>query len=955
MTPTTTDGSTARAASYKTGLAALVFVLVAQHAAAFTCPFSAQPSLPSLKLVAGSGPTTVILVHEWKAERAGAFEDAACAGWSKFLNHLLTPDVEHLYSFYIFFHDTTKPVGFDGSGNAAELGRAIDTSSIPKTSPIGLIGHSRGGLVARAFLNMYQDGSYGERVFAVLTLGTPHRGSPLGVPDWALWSLREYRHDELQDCLLNLFYNNTTDPTIVCVYHPAKIPVPITASPQFNIFERGALDLAWDNADGPSRGIPYALNFTIKSQQPIAVGNVHTLSVLDGNVSGATMPVDEPDQDVHRSRESGSLADLNARERFRSRIIPYAGYLSDLTHNVVSVGKAISSTVAAADSEAIRLRFTAQLLAAIDSKDSTLGMFWASDGAVPVQSALFLAESAMSELPYETTTPKLCEGSNRDCSKDAIAFPLNLKTFASSAPSKRYRPLADFNHSQLRDGKDDDPKETDKLFESIRTDLADALAVFEVDTPVITSIQPRQLYAEAHDQAIQVVGSRFRPGLTMTVGLPGGVVVSLTGQQIVAVSSSSVTALVTFHDAGSYVLSVTNPDGEQSNAFPLTVSALSPSFVTALRPPQGLLGSPVAGRMSIDSADNLVVTEEFFGTGCGFGFCGTRLASFAPDGNVNWDVPSRESSAWPYLPYDANNWYGDAIFTGPDSRTYFENADNNLTAVDGDGHIANGWPIIAPYRLTGIVIDPSTHVVYGRAGASQGFFRFPFTIFARDPDGSLRWQFDQPDGNFSSGVIGSLFTLGPLKDIYTVTSANQIIRVNHSNGLEMCRGPAFGVGRVVGGDEGAFTASSNRLFRYDASCNAEVVLTQANRNMEVRRYVAGFVVGVDYLPNQSDRRLIGVHHDGVLKWFNDIIAPLGGSLTADVQAVNGSNVYVIGIDKRDGLRKLFGVHATNGVVVTAIPIGNLCSECEVTVASDGTVYLNDFLSSRPRITRIPPP
>ncbi|MCY3022694.1 MAG: alpha/beta fold hydrolase [Planctomycetota bacterium] len=97
------------------------------------------------------------------------------------------------YDVYDWCHDTSLPIGFNGTtGNAKQLADFIDTQ-LPKGQQVILLAHSRGGLVCRAYMN---HNNQGDRVLKLITLGTPHHGSPLAVPDWAKAVVRAL-YDEL--------------------------------------------------------------------------------------------------------------------------------------------------------------------------------------------------------------------------------------------------------------------------------------------------------------------------------------------------------------------------------------------------------------------------------------------------------------------------------------------------------------------------------------------------------------------------------------------------------------------------------------------------------------------------------------------------------------------------------------------------------------------------------------
>lgn len=83
--------------------------------------------------------------------------------------------------YRLHFSDNAWPHG-DGLGLdelGAEVGRAVASiQQAMRPSALVLVGHSRGGLAARAYLQ--QSGPLPEHKLALLTIGTPHRGTPLG-------------------------------------------------------------------------------------------------------------------------------------------------------------------------------------------------------------------------------------------------------------------------------------------------------------------------------------------------------------------------------------------------------------------------------------------------------------------------------------------------------------------------------------------------------------------------------------------------------------------------------------------------------------------------------------------------------------------------------------------------------------------------------------------------------
>lgn len=106
-----------------------------------------------------------------------------------------------------------------------------------------------------------------------------------------------------------------------------------------------------------------------------------------------------------------------------------------------------------------------------------------------------------------------------------------------------------------------------------------------VSSPQINSITPFAPTRRDSDQNVSVIGSGFQQGLTVTVFIPGGASVTLSGTQIQSVNSSSFTMIVTLNVAGTYGIRVNNPDSGKSNTFNFNVqNPISTPQITAISP-----------------------------------------------------------------------------------------------------------------------------------------------------------------------------------------------------------------------------------------------------------------------------------------------------------------------------------------------------------------------------------
>jgi pimeloyl-ACP methyl ester carboxylesterase len=96
--------------------------------------------------------------------------------------------------------------------------------------------------------------------------------------------------------------------------------------------------------------------------------------------------------------------------------------------------------------------------------------------------------------------------------------------------------------------------------------------------PIISSISPSNPVASSSDQSVNVSGSNFQSGLTITVFIPGGGTATLSGSQIQNVTSTSFTMIITLNVAGNYGIRVNNPNGLQSNTFNFTTQNPTPNI-----------------------------------------------------------------------------------------------------------------------------------------------------------------------------------------------------------------------------------------------------------------------------------------------------------------------------------------------------------------------------------------
>ncbi|MBI4748442.1 MAG: choice-of-anchor D domain-containing protein [Acidobacteria bacterium] len=203
------------------------------------CVFTASGYLDCLSEVDPNDPLNekipLILIHGINPESVPSPPDYTC--WDNFRSYfnLLSPSLKSKYKLYKFEYYSNDVSIFDLGGKLRDV-LDIQNSRDPNFSnkSIVIIGHSMGGLVARSFIQQHwqQQGIFGgkrggERVLKLITLGTPHHGSPMSNGE-----ARDQKAGFSWGNILNLFDNSYYSPI----------------GPKYYQLNRS--NLYWDNYDG---------------------------------------------------------------------------------------------------------------------------------------------------------------------------------------------------------------------------------------------------------------------------------------------------------------------------------------------------------------------------------------------------------------------------------------------------------------------------------------------------------------------------------------------------------------------------------------------------------------------------------------------------------------------------------------------------------------------------------
>jgi pimeloyl-ACP methyl ester carboxylesterase len=157
--------------------------------------------------------TPLILVHGNNEET----DTQSKFGWNNFLRAFGKDSVfQSLYKVYLFSWDSEQSNAYNGMA----MGSMVDRMPELQNRDVIILAHSRGGLIARYFMNLYtiKSGNHtgqlgGEKVKWLVTLATPHRGSPGADPVWVGISF-DYNFPVIESALSDIYFTGVLSPTL---------------------------------------------------------------------------------------------------------------------------------------------------------------------------------------------------------------------------------------------------------------------------------------------------------------------------------------------------------------------------------------------------------------------------------------------------------------------------------------------------------------------------------------------------------------------------------------------------------------------------------------------------------------------------------------------------------------------------------------------------------------------
>ena len=283
----------------------------------------------------------LILVHGNNNEKEGKY-----SAWDHYAAAIKKdPSFRKRYKTYLFRWDSNS----SNLINGLAFGSSIDSRHEFANRDLVILAHSRGGIISRYFMNYYKINSGnrkgrpgGEKVMSLVTLATPHRGSPGADPVWVNFSVDRYFGSEA------IFISG--------VY-------------TFFVYKKNHKFLLWDDVDNELTKDQVCWDSSIYGE--------YICKALDTNFS--------------------DLVRLNTKERFAGKIIAYGGNTYESKWGIekaIALGKeAYSNNGSASLSIASILMAMMPIIPIGYDKvpiNDSYKRFIANDGLVPLTSALFL-------------------------------------------------------------------------------------------------------------------------------------------------------------------------------------------------------------------------------------------------------------------------------------------------------------------------------------------------------------------------------------------------------------------------------------------------------------------------------------------------------------------------------------------------------------------------------------
>ena len=206
-------------------------------------------------------------------------------------------DMRTRFRVYRYVYDSRRPIADNGKEFAMFVNQFFLTHPDLAERQVVIVAHSMGGLVSRYALNW--DSTFRSRVHRLITLGTPHLGSPLADPSWVR---QESPSESPQELFISIFYysnfGGTEGDFDLAWYDPSQLPAPARLGGSAYLWTLNKNYFRQDLLDA-SLTSPFAGSATMSSTSgdgKITAFGGHVASLIEGQ--GATWPEGAADEVV---------------------------------------------------------------------------------------------------------------------------------------------------------------------------------------------------------------------------------------------------------------------------------------------------------------------------------------------------------------------------------------------------------------------------------------------------------------------------------------------------------------------------------------------------------------------------------------------------------------------------------------------------------------------------------
>jgi len=209
--------------------------------------------------------------------------------WCKKFNE---PAYTGKYKVYRYVYDTSKYI----TGSSEKFAQFINNYNEFQNRHILILAHSMGGLVARYALNI--NDALKNTTKKLITLGTPHFGSPGANPTWVYTNM-DKNADPLKPLVVAMerfFFHGTEGDFDLAWHNPDEIP--LEAFDAIDLFTALALyddDLLSNSMEDPFTGCN-TLASGIADEKIVAFGGYFSGSIIEGLGMADTTPEDIKDE-----------------------------------------------------------------------------------------------------------------------------------------------------------------------------------------------------------------------------------------------------------------------------------------------------------------------------------------------------------------------------------------------------------------------------------------------------------------------------------------------------------------------------------------------------------------------------------------------------------------------------------------------------------------------------------